>query len=377
MERVEIIKRCLGEGHQLTNGALEFLLKNQEQIETLFKNMKQQPTPSTINIDYLKGILNLNEKNKFTTEDYTNIFSRRFDKIKNIFSQRSGIVNLLSINKISPKTKKISIMGMIKEVDKNTGTIVLEDKTGEIEVKLENKDILNDIVQDEILVVLCENFSDGIIGKEVFFPDVQIKREIERTKDDILCLFISDIHMDSDLHNKKYYDNFINWLDETKEKLEIFVVGDVSRNPNDIKQFLSEISKKHSISIIRGEIEPKIENILRNPTLIQYGNVTLFLFHNPNLNHYVNLWGSPEKAMVNLMKKRHFDPIFIPNQRIETDDPYLLEKIPDIVVGGHTHIPSSTNYKGTTLLTTGSFISQPIFWLINLRTREIFKKDFS
>ena len=31
----------------------------------------------------------------------------------------------------------------------------------------------------------------------------------------------------------------------------------------------------------------------------------------------------------------------------------------------------------TTILTTGSFVSQPIFWLINLRTREIFKKDFS
>lgn len=268
-------------------------------------------------------------------------------------------------------------MGMVKDVSRDEGSITLEDKTGEAEIRIEDKNILNDIVQDEVVAVLCENSGNDIVGEIVFFPDTPMKRDIERTKEDFHCLFISDIHMDSDLFNEKYYKNLINWLEETTEKINIFVVGDVSSETKDIKKFLSDIPKRHSITIIGGEIDPKMENILPNPVTIQFENVKLFLFHAPNLNHYVNLWGSAEKAMTNLMKKRHLDPTFAINQRIDNNDPYLLERIPDIVVGGHTHIPSSTNYKGTTLLTTGSLISQPIFWLINLRTREIFKKDFS
>jgi DNA polymerase II small subunit/DNA polymerase delta subunit B len=377
MERLEIIRRCLAASHQLTNDALEFLLKNQELLENFFKILREGQTPATIDVDYLKRALNSSGARKFTTEDYANIFSKRFEIIKKIFSQRGEIKNLISISKISQKSNKISIMGMVKDVSKDEGTITLEDKTGETEIRIEDKEILNDIVPDEVVAVLCENHGNGIIGETVFFPDIPMKREIERTKEDFHCLFISDLHMDSDLFNEKYYKNLINWLEETKEKINIFVVGDISSKTEDVMKFLSDIPKKHPVTVIEGEIDPKMGNILTTPVEIQFENVKLFLFHAPSLNHYVNLWGSSEKAMTNLMKKRHLDPIFAINQRIDNNDPYLLEKIPDIVVGGHTHIPSSTNYKGTTLLTTGSLISQPIFWLINLRTREIFKKDFS
>ena len=48
-----------------------------------------------------------------------------------------------------------------------------------------------------------------------------------------------------------------------------------------------------------------------------------------------------------------------------------------IIVCGHFHTPTQSNYKGTTILSTGSFVTQPVFWLVNLKTREVFKIDFT
>ena len=380
MDRSKIIKRFLDSGHQLTNDALDILIKEPEKVEAFLKEAKQHNTPSAITSEFLTTFLKKGEKKreiKLTPDDYTNIFTKRLEVMKNIFSQKTGQSNLISINKISPRTKKFSIIGMVKETDTNNNTIILEDNTGEIEIQLQNKPIFKEIVEDEILNITCEKTGEIVVGESVFFPDMSIKREINKTKDDVYCFFISDLHMDSDSFNKTYYINYINWLENEKEKINIFVVGDVSTRIKDIEKLLSDTPKRHNISIIKGEIDPPMEKLLQNPHNVQIGNVNMVLFHNPKLNHYINLWGSPEKAIANLLKKRHLDPIFTADTTIYNKDPYLLETTPDIIVAGHTHIPTNTNYKGTTILTLGSLISQPIFWLMNLRTREIFKKDFS
>lgn len=106
MERLEIIRRCLASSHQLTNDALEFLLRNQELLENFFKILIEYQTPATIDVDYLKRVLSSSGEIKFTIEDYTNIFSRRFEIIKKIFSQRGEIKNLISISKIPQKARK-------------------------------------------------------------------------------------------------------------------------------------------------------------------------------------------------------------------------------------------------------------------------------
>lgn len=377
MERKLLIRRFLTSGYQLTSDALDFLIKSPEKAEEFLKKPRPQTPPSIITLDFLKSFLREECKiEKIVVDNYTKVFGRRFETLKNMFSKRLDLVNLISINKISPRTKKFSLIGMVKEKNEPANTITLEDWTGEVEIVLDRK-FLKEIVLDEVLGVVCEKTGENISGLNIVSPDVPMRRETCKTKKDMYCFFISDLHIDSGLFNKKYYTSFINWLEEQKEEMNIFVVGDVSSNIEDVEKLLSDIPKIHKVHLVKGETDPGIEKFLSSPFLFQVEDVKLFLFHNKKLDDYVNLWGTPDNAISNLVKKRHLDPIFTTESKIYEKDPYLLDRIPDIIVAGHTHIPSSTNYKGVTILATGSFISQPIFWLTNLRTREIFKVDFS
>ena len=72
-------------------------------------------------------------------------------------------------------------MGMVKETDEG-GILILEDKTGEIEIEIEEKQSLAEVVQDEVLVVSCENTTGSTVGKRIIFPDLPMKRDINKAK---------------------------------------------------------------------------------------------------------------------------------------------------------------------------------------------------
>ncbi len=376
MEKSEIIKTFLNHGYQLDAPALDFLSKNQEKTNYFLGNIASIKPPSTISFNFLENVFNLKgeyvEKEKFVVNDFVATLTSRYKKLKTMFNTRLDLINLISINKITPQTRKFSLIGLVIEKTPKK-SIVLEDETGRAEVIL-NSEIFNQIIEDEVIGVVCENTNLILLSQNVIFPDIPLRKESKKSKDDTYCFFVSDIHMDSDQFNKVAFENFLNWLNEERG-MNIFVLGDISQNENDVKQFFELLPRKHKVFSLKGEIDPKFNYTLQNPSSIILENVNFFLFHNPKINHYIDLWGG--QTMINLIKKRHLDPFFSPDDVFLKNDPYLLYTAPDIVVAAHTHVPSNIVYKNITALSTGSFVSQPIFWLINLRTRETFKKDFS
>ena len=386
MERTEIIKKFLTKGMQITGSALDFFANNPEKAGTFLS--KQPNCPSTITLEIINEALKApktgvvqnikpyKEREKASVSDIVDFFNKRYEFLGNLLSKRLDLINLISINRVSDKIKKFSIIGMVKE--KNTGnkTAVLEDKTGEIEVAL-SEALLNQLVEDETVGVVCTK--DGIIyGEKLVFPDIPLQREINKANEEKYIFLISDIHMDSEQFRQESYEKLIDWLEKQQNKLTIFVVGDISSKKEDIAKFLSDLPSAHEIHIIKGDIDGDIDrDTLPNPAFVQIENVKLFLFHDKSFNDYMSFWDAPEQTLINLIKKRHLNPTFSINSKIYDNDPYLLDTIPDIIVAAHSHIPSVTNYKGITTVTTGSFVSQPIFWLMNLRTRETFKIDFS
>ncbi len=385
MKRGEVIKIFLDKGLQISSDGLETFINTPEKLDLFFS--KTIDYPPTITLDFINKAVGEQPpfqliktsivKEKTTVNDFIDFFNKRQAFLSGVISKRLDLINPVSINRISEKIKKFSIIGMIKEKNVEARTIFIEDKTGGIEVVLE-KDDINQLVEDEVVGVLCERENSSISGKKLIFPDVPLQREINKTKEDNYVFLVSDLHMESELFNKQSYKKFIDWLENQKSKTNIFILGDISSSKEDVDNFLSDIPKRHDAYIIKGEIDKEIDgNILPNPAFIQIGNVKLLMFHNQNIKEYMDVWNTPEQTMTNLIKKRHLDPTFSRNSEIYDNDPYLLDITPDIVVAAHTHIPSSANYKGTTLVTTGSFVTQPIFWLMNLRTRETFKIDFS
>jgi len=389
MKKQEIIKKFLEKGYQLDPSSLNFFLKDSGKIGAFFERIKQTKTkPSVITLDFINSMFekiskktwvevlrSFEQKKKTNIGELTSFFVDRYEKIRKILSRRSDLVNLISINKITPRTKKFSLIGMVKE--KTGKNLVLEDLTGEVNVFFDKDE---KIVLDEVVGAVCEQ-GDVIRVKNVIFPDVPLKREVNKAKKEAYCLFVSDIHMDDKDFKKNKYKKFLKWLNKKKfEKLYIFVLGHVSSNKEDIMNFFNSLPEEAFKIYLKGEDDPELR--VGDLQLSEFGlikiekNIVSLLSHGDFLEKYSSLWKCPpEQIMLNLLKKRHIDPTF--EMKIYEKDSFVLDIIPDIITFGHLHSPGYLNYKGTTILSTGSFVTKPIFWLINLKTRETIKLDFT
>lgn len=392
MNKQDIVSKFIEKGFQLDPHSLDFFFQNSDKIDIFLKksNVDQQNIITKETIDSIFKTVQPNiqilktyntDKKTMTVENSIQFFNNRYEKMRKILSGRFELVNLISINKVTPTTKKFSVIGMIAEKDNDTKSIVVEDTTGEMKIFFDSVNNFSELLHDEVIGIVCEKDDDSIKAKSVIFPDIPLRREINKTKDDIYCIFVSDFHMDDANFNKKSFDNFLDWIGKIKyEKFYIFVLGDISSDKNKIKNFLDSLPEKHQKIFQQGDIDGQQENILSitDPCLLKLENTTLFLSHGNFLNDYMNLWNtSPEQTILNLIKKRNMNPSFDINKKIGAEDQYFLDTIPDIFVTGHFHKPGMINYKGTTIISNGSFINQPVYWMINLRTRETIKIDFT
>jgi DNA polymerase II small subunit/DNA polymerase delta subunit B len=398
MERKNIIKKFLDKGYQLDAKALDFFCQNRDRIDYFLERIKNELKEKIITFNYIQSLLKnerfidikilkglKEEKKKYIIEDYIKFFNLRYKKLRKILSTRLDLINPLSINRISQKSRKFSIIGMVKEKNRGERSLLLEDLTGEITVYMEEK-IFNrfeEILQDEVIGVLCEKKDNVIKVKKIIYPDIPLRREINKTKDNIQYLFISDFHMDNNLFNQRAYENFLDFIYKEKNKLCVFILGDISSKKEDIISFFQDLPKNIFKVYQPGEIDPSLDVgdlKITNPSLVKVEDkIIVFSYHGNLLSEYSKIWSniSPEAILMNLLKKRNINPIFNLDNKIYDEDVFLLDIVPDILVTGHLHKPGILNYKGTTIISNGSFITQPIFWMVNLKTRESLKIDFT
>ncbi len=215
------------------------------------------------------------------------------------------------------------------------------------------------------------------------------------------ALFISDVHIGSNKFMENEFKNFLRWLNlevegknkEIAEKCRyLFVLGDlvdgVGVYPGQEKELaitdlqeqydeasylLSQVRDDIKIIMIPGnhdatrDAQPqpifdekyaaalyKLKNaiILSNPSSVNIGadekfeGYNVMLYHGHSLNYYANNISSlvnkgyknPELLLAYLFKRRHLAPThgstpYIPLEK----DPFLIEKVPDIVVMGELH----------------------------------------
>lgn len=387
MERSEIIKFFLNSGYQLDPKSLQFFEKNPDQMVNFLEKIKTLNVPM-ITFDFVEKLLKptglkilrdfSQQKKVHTVEDYTNFFSKRYDQIKKFLVKKPDLTDLVSINRITDRIKKFSLIVLVKETSSEGYLAVVEDGTGELKISFDKKvEDFSLIVPDEVIGLVCKKQGFEVYADKIVWPDIPLKKQVAKSSDDIFCLFISDFHMDSKEFKKQSYENFLNWLEKAEYKdLFIFILGDVSSNKKHLNNLFGRLSKYNKF-FLRGEVDPFFDDTLNNPSLVEIQGVTIFLSHDDVFSEYATKWTNlpPEKIFLNLIKKRHLNPIF--NNKIYDEDPYFLNVVPDIFVSGHFHLPGIVNYKGITIISNGSFITQPIFWLINLRTRETFKIDFT
>jgi len=377
METDEIIREFLNKGVQLDTKVLEFFNKNPQKIQEFSTKIDGVELPVVIDMDFVNK--NLQEdielriikqpsiNKKISTEEFIRRINKRYENIKGMFENKVELGNIISINKIRDKVVQFSLMGMVKE--KNGNKVLLEDQTGEVSVTLENSE---DLLEDDVVGVVCKREDNVIIGKKILFPDIPINREINRTKKEINCL-LSDVGLGEDVEEK--ISKILNHIKETSYKnLFIFIFGVVPINDK-VKNFFSDLNKYSKKILITSDINVPDLFRLNLPAMIQIENAKIMLINSEDIKKYFRRWpdSSINDVFLRLLKRRHMDPI-IDAKDNRSEDVFLLDSIPDLVIC-HGLGPEIFNYKGTTVICTGNVMTEPIYWLINLKTREIIKVE--
>ncbi len=395
MESSKIIKIFINKGFQLDKKALDYLNSNPDKINNLLTRLESmEQKPFIVNLDVVQSaeantgvsvIKKFGEGRKpKSIQEVTQFFLNRYQKINELFSNRFELINLISINKITDRTRKFSVVGLVREKSESDNSILVEDFTGETTLIFSDDDKrFDEVNMDDVLGFICENDNGTNSVKNIVYPDVPVKKEVSHTNQNITCYFFPDMHTDSENFDEERYKLMMNEVHSNSGTKIIFVLGGVSRNKEQISKVISDLPKDASKVIVVSPEDADFEigsDTLKvgDPCVVGIDAVKIFVSHGNLFEKYVNDSDKPPaETLLGLVRKRHLNPSFEPNKKIYDEDPYFLDTIPDIFAIGHFHKPGLVNYKGITVLSTGSLNENPIFWKINLRTRENLKIDLT
>ena len=346
MEKAEVLKKFLNKGLQLDFESLEFFSKNPDEIEHFFQKISTKNRPTTVTISFINEVVNKQSeglrilktpkqaKSTLSVDGISQILNKRYNFLKKILSARIDLVNLISINKITPKVKRFSAIILIKEKFDDEKAFFGEDDTGEYKFFLKHGYDFEQILQDDVIGIICEN-DERVKVEKIIWPDIPMKREINKTKEDF---FVS--------------------ISNYKE-------NEPAEGRNEIKQ---------KILLEGGHIKISSDTF-DFPLTAEINRGVVFLFMDSCfLKKYSEFEKDELTFSISLLKRRNLDPTFQFNQAIFVNDPFIVDTIPDIFVIFGSMKSTNTNYKGTTVITIPHLETEKAAWIVNLKTREVVKK---
>ncbi len=73
-------------------------------------------------------------------------------------------------------------------------------------------------------------------------------------------------------------------------------------------------------------------------------------------------YANPEKAMIEILRRRHLSPIYGGNVIVPSkEDNLVIDKIPDILHMGHIHKNGIANYHGVEIVNSGTWQARTDF----------------
>jgi hypothetical protein len=342
MEKFEILKLFLGKGYQIDLESLNFFSKNEITLEKFLHEMENKQIPSTITMESVNFLLKMDieitlhtvEKKVITAEELAKAFSRRFGILKKILLSHLDLVNLLSISKITDKTKKISLIGIVTSI--NETSITISDDTGEVNLIIDKK-LADGILVNDVLGFICEKNST-IHVRNIVFPDVPLRRNIKTLAEEKNIVFA-----------EKITGNILKWVEEQKIPTSIISFSNTDSN--------KEIP--HTMQVIFLHATPA--------TATAYNAFSIFLFDGSFLKTIMKE-RKVDDFLISLFKKRYLNATANLDVNL-INNSFVLENIPDIIIARGLGEAVQANYKGATLLT----LVENTAWNINLKTREIIK----
>lgn len=341
MDDREVVKLFLEKGYQISKKALPLVSDNPEAMILELEKLKQRPL--VITEYHIKKISKKTKKprikilkefgitkNPIRINDYVQHFVSRYEKTKNILSQHMSLEKLISINKINPEITEFSLIGVVREKNKNT--LIIEDLTGETELFFNGlmKQKLLEIGLEDVIGLKCKRTGENFFVHSVVYPDIPLNRKIGKTerKVKIMIAFITD---------------------ENREKI-LVSIEEVS--------YIFNLSESQLIN-------DKIYNITQNnnPTLLQIDSVKILMVPKEFSQNLT------KETLISILKRRHISPVFDLKTHIKNNN-FVLEEIPDIVI---SNLDESfyKNYKGTTIISNSD---SKRTYIVDLKTRKVIEE---
>ncbi len=319
----------------------------------------------------------------------------------------------------------IGMVSEIRKSRKGHVILEVEDPTGAIPVLILNSnhellEISREIVKDEVIGVEGNlgKSSDIVIASEIFFPDVPNTKEQNKSEAPLALAIISDTHVGSTKFLEGEFLKFLRWLNgeigsakqvQLAERVKYLIVGgdlvdgvgiypeqegellikDIHAQYERFAEFLSMVPGHIEIIVLPGnhdavrqaEPQPAISeefagrlyndarvHMVGNPCYATLHGVSVLSYHGRSLDDVISnmpgmSYSQPDKAMLTLIKKRHLTPIYGDKVPLapEVYDYMLIDEVPDIFHFGHVHTVGVTNYRGVTLINSGTFQQQTSF----------------
>jgi len=352
--------------------------------------------------------------------DFVHYFRDRYAKIREMLARRLNSRPIESLGK-STAGREVSVIGMVMDVRttaKGNRVIELEDPTGLLTAVVQKDSEIHEqsgqIITDEVIGVTGTSDGNGrIFVKSLLWPDMP-SQSAPLEKGSGCALLLSDLHVGSKYFMADAWQSFLRWLsgkDEDPSGLSsqvryIVIAGDlvdgIGIYPGQEKdlelddiysqyqaaaQYLNGIRKDIKVIIAPGnhdivrqaEPQPSLPEEIRsyfredmmfvgNPAWVTLSGISVLIYHGRSIDDLVLRlpgisYAAPEKAMIEMLRRRHLSPIYGSRVSIapEHEDHYVISRPPAILHCGHVHTVGIARYKGVLVINSGTWQSQTDF----------------
>ena len=252
------VSYALNKGFQIHPDALEILHKiDVNELAQIIKDVVREKTKQKVflineeDFEIYLGIKDDEEHqvefeilsdptNKITSaegvEGYGALFASRFDKLKQIMSDRpesKKVRDISSVKSITKTNDELYVWGLVsdRKSDRNITKITLEDPTSSMEIMVfegDLKDTADTLLMDQFAmfrIVPAKN--GGFFAKDLYLPDIP-EHTTNRSKTETYAVFLSDLHVGSKFFMEEELADFINWIssaDPIARKIRFIVIG--------------------------------------------------------------------------------------------------------------------------------------------------------
>ena len=353
-------------------------------------------------------------------EGYGALFASRFNKLRQIMSDRpesKKVKDIESVKSITKNDDELYVWGLVtdRKSDRNITKITVEDPTSSMEIVVfegDLKDTADTLLMDQFAmfkIVPAKN--GGFFAKDIILPDIP-EHTTNRSKTETYAVFLSDLHVGSKFFMEEELSEFIKWIssaDPIARKIRFVVIGGdlidgVGVFPGQDKvldqlttedqlqktfEVLDKIPKHIKVFLISGNHDagrkalpqpaiPKMYNselwdrenffMLGNPSMVSLNGVKVLMYHGQSIDDVVRTtpgvsYDKPAAVMRHFLKARHMSPIYGSRTPIapETEDMMVIDDVPDIFHSGHVHFVGLDMYKGVLIVNSGAWQRQTDF----------------